>query len=345
MICTMSDDTANIVLHAYDGTRQLVSKNFRWRAQTRDGRGSEAEGQKTLEFLNLTGPSHILNVPAFDNFADLYTVLAFADGHENSAWYPVHVNDALPVDLYLMLMPKDGAPHFAGATWSKLVQARPGFADIIRRGCADADDAAAKYGMVQEKRPLPLACLLNLMTSLSSMRLPSGKSALDYYWNIAWPPGDPDDNWLARLDQVLHQDRLFCYVDRAILDDVRKADGHGFAKELNPQAWGHTGATESYKQTQFDMANVQLSFHGFDTPTLTDDKGNQIPCIKIEPDIDYYKDIAAHALIEVVPNFIDKRLTDPRVVYWMRWMTAKQDGLPDFDPLYTVESQAASATA
>jgi hypothetical protein len=342
----MSDDAANIILHIYDGTRQLVSKNLKWRAQTRDGRGSEAQGQKTLQFLNLSGPSQVLTVEAFDNFGDLYTVWAFADGYQDSAWFPVHVNDAVPVNLDLMLVPRDGTPHFANATWSRLAQARPGFADIIRRGCANADDAAAKYGIVQEKRPLALACLLNLMSALSSMRLPSGKLALDYYWNIAWPSGDPnEDKWLAGLDQVLHQDRLFCYVDRAILDDVRKGDGHGFAKELSPQAWGHDGATESYKQTQFDLANVQLTFHGHDTPTLADGNGNQIPCIKIEPDIDYYKDIAAHGLAEVIPNWITQGLTDPRVVYWMRWMTAKRLGLPDFDPLYTVEARAVSVTA
>jgi hypothetical protein len=337
----MPDDTANIVLNAYNGARQLVSQGFKWRAQTKDGRGSEAEGQKTLEFLSLSGPSQILSVPAFDNFADLYTVRAFADGYQDSAWYPVHVNSDLPIELNLMLVANDAGPHFANATWAKLQQARPGFADIIRRGCSSDDDAAAKYGIVQEQRPLGLACLLNLLTSLSSMRLPSGKLALDYYWNIAWPPiASNDPAWLTGLDEVLHQDRIFCYVDRAILDDVRNGDGHGFAKELNPQAWGHSGATESYKQTQFDMANVQLTFHGHDTPTI-----DNVPCIKIEPDIDYYKDILAHALSEVIPNWITQGLTDPRVVYWMRWMTYKSDGLPDFDPLYTVEAQAASVTA
>jgi hypothetical protein len=65
--------------------------------------------------------------------------------------------------------------------------------------------------------------------------------------------------------------------------------------------------------------------------------------VKIEPDIDYYKDVAAHGLLEVIPNWIDKKLgklglIDPKVVYALRWMATRREGLPDFDPLYTVES-------
>jgi hypothetical protein len=315
---------------------------MKWSAQTRDGR-SPSDGQQVLYF-NLTGPSQILTVPFFDNFGDLYTVIANADGYDDSAWYPVHVTDEAPVDLYLMFLPKDGSPHFANATWTKLLQSRPRVAGIIQRGCESAAAAADKYGEVIESRPAPLACFLNIMTALADMRLPSGKCPLDYYWNVAWPPGDVKDaNWIANLDNIFHQDRFFCYVDQAILPDVRSAVGQGFSQEANPQAWGHTGATESYKQTQFDMANVQLTFHGRDTATFLDENNEPVSCVKIEPDIDYYKDVAAHALLEVIPNWITKGLTDPRVVYAMRWMTAKREGLPDFDPLYTVEAQAAMA--
>ncbi len=130
-----------------------------------------------------------------------------------------------------------------------------------------------------------------------------------------------------------------------MIGDVRAAVGHGFSQEPNPQAWGHAGATESYKQTQFDVANVQLTFHGTDTAILTDDHNNEIPCVKIEPDIDYYKDVAAHGLLEVIPNWLTKGLTDPKVVYALRWMATRREGLPEFDPLYTIEAQTVSAVA
>jgi hypothetical protein len=32
--------------------------------------------------------------------------------------------------------------------------------------------------------------------------------------------------------------------------------------------------------------------------------------VKIEPDIDYYKDVAAHGLLKVITNWINRGLTD-----------------------------------
>ena len=52
------------------------------------------------------------------------------------------------------------------------------------------------------------------------------------------------------------------------------------------------------------------------------------------------KDPVAHTLSEFIPNLITRQKSDPRVVYWMRWMMAQQGGA-GFDPLYTVERQAA----
>jgi len=331
-------DTANIILHAYDGARQPFAATAKWSAQTRDGRPPSA-GREVREFPNLVGASQVLPVPFFDNFGDLYTVIASAEGYENSAWYPVHVSGLVPNDLFLMFLPKGGRPHFANATWTKLMQLRPGVAAIIQRGCENSASSADKYAEVLEERPAALACFLNIMTAVADMRLPSGKCPLDYYWNISWPAGDPTDaHWLDNLDSVFKQDRFFCYVDQAILPDVRAGVGHGFSQEPDPQAWGHGGATESYKQTQFDVANVQLTFHGRDVANFVGADANPIPCVKIEPDIDYYKDVAAHALLEVIPNWITKGLTDPRAVYALRWMTTKREQMPEFDPLYTVEA-------
>jgi hypothetical protein len=338
-------DTANIILNAYDGAGQLFPNTVTWSAQTQDGR-SPSDGRQTLQFPNLRGASQILTVPFFDNFGDLYTVTANIEGYGDSAWYPVHVSSSTPVTLDLMFLPKNAVPHFAGATWDKLRQTRPDVAAIVQRGCESAASASDKYSQVLESRPEALACFLNIMAALGQMQLPSGKSALDYYWNASWPAGDANNpSWLTAMDNVLHQDRFFCYVDQAILPDVRAGKGHGFSQEADPQAWGHGDATESYKQTQFDVANVQLTFHGNDTCTLLDACNQPVKCVKIEPDIDYYKDVAAHALSEVIPNWINKEvaspaksLTDPRVVYALRWMAARREDLPNFNPLYTVEA-------
>ena len=93
----------------------------------------------------------------------------------------------------------------------------------------------------------------------------------------------------------------------------------------------HPGATRSYKQIQFGEANVQLTFHEDDLRTI-----GGVECIKVEPDIDYFKDLLAHALLEVVVNSVTKSLTDPRQVYVLRWMAGRHAGVPNFNPPYAL---------
>jgi len=57
----------------------------------------------------------------------------------------------------------------------------------------------------------------------------------------------------------------------------------------------------------------------------------------VEPDIDYYKDLAAHALLEVIANALTGSLTDPKNVYVLRWIAGRRAGVPEFNPPYTIE--------
>jgi hypothetical protein len=57
----------------------------------------------------------------------------------------------------------------------------------------------------------------------------------------------------------------------------------------------------------------------------------------VEPDIDYYKDLGAHALLEVIANTLTGSLTDPKNVYVLRWIAGRRAGVPEFDPPYTIE--------
>ena len=332
----MSD--ANIILNVYDGRRQLLDKAVKWSARAIDGRS--LSDRKTLLFPNLQGGSQLLNVPFFDNFGDNYTILVTADGFEDGAWRPVTVSDRGSVTLDLLLLPKSGA-HFSEVTWDTLSQQRPNVARMISACCPSTTAAAAMYTAAVKNRPAPIACFLNLVTAMADIQLPSGKSPLDYYWNVGWPQGDPTTPaWIQQFDNVMKQDRFFGYVDQAILTDVQAAARLGaFSMEPDPEKWGHIGATESYKQTQFDVANVQLTFHGRDTAAFQDEKGQSVQCVKIEPDIDYYRDLVAHGLGEVIPNTVTHGLTDPKVVYSLRWVATKREShLPEFNPLYTVEA-------
>ena len=188
-------DTANIILNVYDGKRQLLDKSVHWSAQAIDGRSLNE--RKTLTFPNLSGGSVLLNVPFFDNFGDDYTIIVNADGFEMGAWRPVKVSKLAPVTMDILLLPKKGALHFAGATWDKL--------SAVAAQCRENDPRLplpprrlprAMYAGGFEKRPASIGCFLNLVTAMADMQLPSGKNALDYYWNVCWPAGRPKHSGL-----------------------------------------------------------------------------------------------------------------------------------------------------
>ena len=76
---------------------------------------------------------------------------------------------------------------------------------------------------------------------------------------------------------------------------------------------------------------MQLTFHEEDVKTI-----GGITCVKIEPDMDLYKDILAHGLMEVIPNLSTGGLTNPIDVLALRWIDAVQSDDPLFDPGYSL---------
>lgn len=312
--------TGSILIHIADGTREPLADSVQWSARIQDGR-SLSERQ-TLNIDERGSVVLVKGLQYFDNFFDNYTVIVNAKGYEDAGWMPITISPGKPVAVYLMLLPENGRLNFSSATWQALNSFRPRFAQILSAGINDAPQRYA--GLIEQNEGLLAGCLLNLLTSMSQIVLPSQKSPVDYYWQPIW-----DDPQFP-----MAQDRFFAYVDKALVDDVIKAGVLGsFAEEKNPGGW-HPGATLSYKQTQFDVTNVQLTFHQGNTKTLQGPDG-QVDCIVVEPDIDYYKDLLAHALLEVLPNKFTKGLTDPRAVYLLRWMAGQQVG-SNFNPLYTM---------
>jgi hypothetical protein len=91
-------------------------------------------------------------------------------------------------------------------------------------------------------------------------------------------------------------------------------------------------ASRSYKQLQFGEANVQITFH----ENIPGPEG----LVKVETDIDYYKNAVAHAILEVIPNHFTKGKTNPVMAYALRWTAAKEQNLPEFDPLFTIVDKA-----
>ena len=314
------NDQATILLNVFDGTRQPIGpavKNLLVRIL--DGNQKQLFG----DFRN--GSSFQFQVPYYDNLGDNYTVIASADHCAQAGATPISVQRGTPQGVDLMLLPNNATFRFANAQWPDLAEEYPEIHSILASGAQADADAQDRYENLMENDPPTLACLWNLMTAMRDIDLPSG-TPLTYIKQLIWQDV-PDRNIFAPK-----QDRFYAYADKALVSQVQlAAQQKEFAPELDPSTF-HKGATSSYKQIQFGEANVQLTFHENDTKTI-----DGTECIVVEPDIDYYKDLLAHALLEVVANAISGTLTDPKNVYVLRWIAGRRAGVPEFNPPYTIE--------
>src|SRR5215467_2092326 len=273
---------ATILINLYDGTRELLTPQTKLllRIINREQR------HVFTDFVK--GPTIRVTVPFQDGLRDTYTVLASADGYLQAGFHPVQVSPRLVRPVFLMLLPKESRWDFSSAQWDVLEETHPAFTDLFSQGAAGAQ-AQYRYETMMEQRPASIACLLSILTAMQDIDLPQFTS-LDYLREVIW-------------DESMAQDRFFAWADRSLLDQIRIATVQGaFAQEPSPGLL-HPGATSSYKQIQFGEANLQLTFHE------KDQAGNGHDWIKVEPDIDYFKDMASHALLEVIPGFFG--LTDP----------------------------------
>jgi hypothetical protein len=305
---TSLPDTCSLQIRVFDGTRNLFPAGMNVLYRVIDANQKEIVGQERKSaVLNCEFDFH-------DNFMDNYTVIAFSDGYQQAGFSPVKLSPLSNTLLDLMLIPKDGHPNFADATWD-LVKANLPF---LAKGVSDAD-GKARYEDLLERKPLSLAALLNITTAMREIHLPEG-GPLDYLRQLKW-----NDN--------LAQDRFFAYCDPKLMDQVKIAAAqHQFAPETD-SAFFHPGATASWKQIQFGEANVQFTFHENDRQII-----DGLSCIVVEPDIDYYKDLGAHALLEVIPNALSSGLSNPEVVYVLRWIAGRHAGVAEFNPPYTIVS-------
>jgi hypothetical protein len=315
-------NTATIVVNLFDGTRQPLTISDRTQLLVRI-----IDGNQQPVFTDFqTVASLRFKVPFFDNFGDRYTVIASADKFLQAGFTPVNVSPSIVQIVDLMLLPKNGTFNFADATWRQIQQRQPRIASILAHGADDDQAAEDRYEQLMEDKPSSLASLWNLMTAMAGIHLPNG-TPLDYFKELIWED-IPDRHLFAPA-----QDRFYAWVDQNLLEQVKIAARQDeFKAEINPNLF-HPGATSSYKEIEFGEANVQLTFHENDTRTIDD-----VDCIAVEPDIDYFKDAGAHSLLEVIPNLFTGGLSDPKTIYVLRWIAGRHAGVPDFDPPYTIQS-------
>jgi hypothetical protein len=291
----------------YDGTRQLFAAPAKFLITITDGNFT----QRIRDYYSSNDTT--FELPFFDNFGDNYTVVVYVDGYKQAGYTPVKLSNSYITTLDIMLIANDPGFSFVNARFPAASQLYPFIA-------AGADNAAgeARYDALVEQEK-PLASLLNLGEAMSQINLSQG-TPLDYIKQIRWDaPYAPA------------QDRFFGWCDVALIDQVKiAAAARKFAVENNPGLF-HPGATSSWKQIQFGEANVQLTFHENDKLVI-----NGVDCVMVEPDIDYYKDLGAHTILEVIPNALTHTLTDPTQVYVLRWIAGQTAGIPPFTPLYTL---------
>ena len=302
---------AKIILSLYSGSRKPFSTDKELILRVHNGQSTDWI-TKTLE--PIAGKTVTLIVDFFDNFADNYAVLISCTGFKDSGYFPIAVSTIK--DAFLNLMVVSSEPEFHFLKWEDIRANHPVIAKFLSLGMPQGQEAQFYSDLFQNKSK-QTACLLNLATAMSQIQLADG-TPLDYFRAIDW--------------DSLAQDRLFGYVNPALVDQVKRGAQAGtFTPEIDPSLF-HGDATCSYKEVRLGEANVQLTFHENDRQVIDGET-----CVRLEPDIDYYKDPAAHALLEVVHNLVTHSLTEPAEVYTLRWIAGKQHGLPEFNPPYWLE--------
>lgn len=259
------------------------------------------------------GPIVELNLAFHDGPGDDYTITSWAKGYLGTGDF-VTVDPKFHKTLKLMMIPVGAKLVFC--SWDKLKAQYPKASQFLGLG---EDDTAAKarYTDLQKTKPYSLACFLNLISAMMDINL-NGKTPLDYIKGICW-------------DDTFAQDRFFGYADPAIISAIEaSADEGHFAEEKDCAAF-HPGSTCSYKQTDYDYSNVQLTFHQQDTKVI-----DGMECVKIEPDMDLYKSLVNHGLMEVIPNLSTHGLTNPISVLSLRWLDSANDGENPFVPGYSL---------
>ena len=306
--------TGNLMINLFDGTRQPLGANAQVLVRVRDGNQNEIVNETRM------GPNiPVTGLPTYNNLGDNYTVVVTGAGFQDTGFTPIKISPRIWQSIDLMLLPSGGGSfNFRDALWPTLKVTHPNFAALLSQGAASDAAAQDRYTQLMENQPASLASFLNLATAMSAIFLPAG-TPLDYLKGVIW-------------DNTFAQDRFFGYADPKLIDQVILATQQGeFAPELDPGIF-HGTATRSWKQIQFGEANVQLTFHEKDPMVQI----GGIDCVKIEPDIDYYKDLGAHFLMEVVVNAITHTLTDPKQVYVLRWTAGRHAGVPGFNPPYVI---------
>ncbi|MBI4386550.1 MAG: carboxypeptidase regulatory-like domain-containing protein [Elusimicrobia bacterium] len=306
-----SEKRGRITVRVFDGRRDPFPADTALLARIRDGFQNEVFARYAR------GPVlYFEGLPVYDNLGDRYTVVLRAEGYEQAGIGGVRVSPDETSEVDLMLLPQSGRFNFSGAMWTQLRAARPRLWRLLTNG-VEEDQARRRYEDAIEMQALGIGGLLGLMTAIEQTPL-GGTDVLAFMRELIW-------------QEPLNKDRFFAFADPRLLEEVKKGVRGGMFKRAHGHL--HPGSTSSYKEVRFDGANLQLTFYEKDLREI-----GGMPCVKVEVDIDLYRDVISHYLLEVLPHWGRRGHTDPRAVYQLRWMEMRRSGLLGFDPPFTVDS-------
>ncbi|MCC6980935.1 MAG: hypothetical protein IT343_21625 [Candidatus Melainabacteria bacterium] len=313
------NQTGSVVLNVFDGQRRLVAPGTKLLVRIIDG------NQKFIVDRYYDGPSiRFDGLPFYDNFGDNYTIIVWTDGYKQAGFTPVKISnkpEEMPV-LDLMLLPSKNVIDFSDASFDALKLANSPVYFLLLS--ADAEPVArARWEALMKNDPLAAICILNIATSLLDAKLGSGSPVLPFVRSIIF---DADKEKPSKS-------RFFGYADKRLSEELNGEVKRG-TWQADPGSFVfHPGSTASFREKRFGEANMQVTFFENDTKVI-----DGVTCVKVEIDIDYYRDPAAHAILEVLPHLLTGGASDPVTVYQLRWIAGRRSG-NDFAPPYRILEQ------
>lgn len=297
----------------YDGTRDVFPQGTKVLYYVYDGNHKQVVSR-------FAAPEVSFKVPFRDNLADNYTVVVTLDAHGTSGYYPIPISPKSIQVVRLMLLPDAMKFDFSVAAWGNLQQAYPRIWNLLAGRVADAangnPNAQGAYEDLIKNSPKVVACLLNILAAMEQIQLGGEVTPLDFVKDILWQDAA----------HLLQQDRFYCWVDSKLISAILEAKD--MFKEAPILFHGPT-ASRSWKEDEFGEANVQFTFHeSVKHPKHAD-------WVMLEPDIDYFKDPAAHFFGEVFVNWFGS-ITEPAQVYKLRWLAGNRPGSIPFQPPYVI---------
>jgi hypothetical protein len=309
--------TGSVVLNVFDGQRRLVAPGTKLLVRIIDG------NQKFIVDRYYDGPSiRFDGLPFYDNFGDNYTIIVWTDGYKQAGFTPVKISnkpEETPT-LDLMLLPSKHTVDFTDASFNALKAANSPIYFLLLSGDTEAV-AKARWEAIMKNDELTAICILNIATALNDSKLASGSPMLPFVRTLIFDAKSPDKP---------SKSRFFGYADKRLLEELAGEVKRG-TWQADPGSFVfHPGSTSSFREKRFGEANMQVTFYENDTKDV-----NGVACVKVEIDIDYYRDPAAHAILEVLPHLITGGASDPITVFQLRWIAGRRSG-NDFDPPYRI---------